>query len=160
MSVRVQEGDFDPGAELAALAAGRTDVGAVASFIGLCRGDPQADGAPLATMELEHYPGMTEKALAKIEAEAAERWPIAASVIIHRYGGLAPGDRIVFVAVASRHRRAAFEAAEFIMDYLKTRAPFWKRERDVEGAGRWVDARDGDDAAAERWGQERRRGEG
>ncbi len=151
MSVRVQEADFDPGAELEALAQGRADIGAVASFTGLCRADRRAEGAPIAAMELEHYPGMTEKALAQIEAEAAERWPIAASVIIHRFGRIAPGERIVFVAVASAHRAAAFEAAAFIMDYLKTKAPFWKRELDAAGAGSWVDARASDDAAAERW---------
>lgn len=151
MAARVQLEDFDPGAELEALTAGRVDIGAVASFTGICRGDPAADGAPIAAMELEHYPGMTEKALAKIEAEAAARWPVTASTVIHRYGPLKPGERIVFVAVASAHRRAAFEAAAFIMDYLKTRAPFWKRELDAAGAGRWVDAREADDAAAARW---------
>ena len=151
MGVRVQTEDFDPGAELEALSAGNFDIGAVASFTGLVRGDPAKDGAPIATLELEHYPGMTEKQLAKIEVEAAERWPVTASTVIHRYGPLAPGDRIVFVAVASAHRRAAFEAAEFIMDYLKTRAPFWTRELDASGDGAWVDARESDDAAAERW---------
>ncbi|MCI4663986.1 MAG: molybdopterin synthase catalytic subunit MoaE [Neomegalonema sp.] len=151
MAVRVQAADFDPGAELAALSAGRTDIGAVTSFTGLVRGDPTAEGAPVAVMELEHYPGMTEKQLEKIEAEAAARWPVIASTIIHRYGPLAPGDRIVFVAVASAHRAAAFEAAEFIMDYLKTKAPFWKRELNAAGDGRWVDARESDDQAAERW---------
>lgn len=151
MAVRVQSEDFDPGAELDALSRGRTDIGAIATFTGLVRADPTADGASVATLELEHYPGMTEKALARIEQEAAARWPVTASMVIHRYGPLAPGERIVFVAVASAHRRAAFEAAEFIMDYLKTKAPFWKRESDASGDGGWVDARESDDAAAARW---------
>lgn len=146
MSVRIQEGDFDPTTELDALTAGRDDIGAVVSFTGLVR------GGDVSEMVLEHYPGMTEKALEKIEAEARERWPLQAVTIIHRVGPLAPAARIVFVATASPHRAAAFEAAEFLMDFLKTRAPFWKKEATAEGA-RWVDAREADDAAAARWAQ-------
>ncbi|MBU6335987.1 MAG: molybdenum cofactor biosynthesis protein MoaE, partial [Chloroflexi bacterium] len=126
MAVRVQTQDFDIGAEMRALTAGRTGIGAVATFIGLVRG---GDGpGDVATMELEHYPGMTEAELARVEAEAAARWPLSASLIIHRYGLLRPGDQIVLVIACSAHRHAAFEAAQFLMDYLKTRAPFWKKE--------------------------------
>ena len=146
MAVRVQEADFDVGAELEALAAGDTEIGAVVSFTGLVRGT-----GGISTMTLEHYPGMTEKALESIEAEAHERWPLQASLVIHRVGPLAPGARIVFVATASRHRGAAFEAAEFLMDFLKTRAPFWKKEVAADGTAHWVDARETDDAAAARW---------
>ncbi|WP_111429771.1 molybdopterin synthase catalytic subunit MoaE [Rhodobacteraceae bacterium DSL-40] len=148
MAVRVQREDFDLGAELAALRAGRSDIGALVSFTGLVRG--AAGGAAIAAMELEHYPGMTERALAAIEAEARARWPLQASLIIHRYGALTPGEQIMMVATASPHRQAAFEAAEFLMDYLKSRAPFWKKEATPEG-GRWVDARDTDEAALARW---------
>lgn len=144
MGVRVQTEDFDPTTELDALSAGRDDIGAMVSFTGLVR------GGDVAEMELEHYPGMTEKALEEIEAEAHRRWSLQGVTIIHRVGPLAPGARIVFVATASRHRGVAFEAAEFLMDYLKTRAPFWKKETTPEGA-RWVDARETDDAAAARW---------
>jgi molybdopterin synthase catalytic subunit len=150
MAVRVQREDFDLGAELAGLRAGRTDIGALVSFTGLVR--DHAGAAPIAGMELEHYPGMTERALQAIEAEACARWPLQASLIIHRYGALAPGDQIMMVAVASSHRQAAFEAAEFLMDYLKSRAPFWKKETTAEGA-RWVDARETDEAALGRWGR-------
>jgi molybdopterin synthase catalytic subunit len=146
MAVRVQPDDFDLGAELATLRAGRTDIGALVSFTGLVR---DMDGR-LTGFELEHYPAMTEKALRDIEAQARARWPLQASLIIHRYGPLAPGDQIMMVATASAHRAAAFEAAEFLMDYLKSRAPFWKKETTPEGA-RWVDARDEDEAALERW---------
>jgi molybdopterin synthase catalytic subunit len=145
MAVRVQEADFDTGAEIAALSAGRDDVGAVVSFTGLVR------GAGITSMTLEHYPGMTEKALEAIEAEAMDRWPLQGATIIHRVGELPPGARIVLVAVASRHRGAAFEAAEFLMDYLKTRAPFWKKEIGEDGQARWVDARETDTSAADRW---------
>lgn len=145
MAVRVQREDFDIGTEIATLTEGRTDVGAVVTFSGLVR-----DGGGLASMELEHYPGMTEKALAAIEAEAVSRWELQASLVIHRYGRLAPGDRIMMVATASRHRQAAFEAAEFLMDYLKSRAPFWKKESGPDG-GRWVDATERDEAALARW---------
>lgn len=146
MAVRVQEADFDIGAEIDALTRGRTDIGAVATFTGLVRDVAPGGGA----MTLEHYPGMTEKALAEIEAEARRRWILSGVAIIHRVGRLAPGDRIVLVVAASRHRAAAFEAAQFLMDYLKTRAPFWKKEESVAGAA-WVDARESDDAAAARW---------
>jgi molybdopterin synthase catalytic subunit len=146
MAVRVQREDFDLGAELATLSDGRTDIGALVSFTGLVRDR----GGGLATMELEHYPGMTEKALEAIEAEARARWPLDACLIVHRYGALAPGDRIMMVATASAHRRAAFEAAEFLMDYLKSRAPFWKKETTAEGT-RWVEAQADDEAALDRW---------
>lgn len=145
MAVRVQREDFDCGAEITALIAGRTEIGAVVTFSGLVR-----DSGGLASLELEHYPGMTEKALAAIEAEAVSRWKLQASLVIHRYGRLAPGERIMMVATASRHRQAAFEAAEFLMDYLKSRAPFWKKESGPDG-GRWVDATESDEAALARW---------
>jgi len=150
-SVSVQEADFDVGAEIAALSAGRTDVGAVASFVGLVRADKLAgEGSEVSAMTLEHYPGMTEKSLEAIVAEAGSRWQLQATRVIHRFGRLTPGERIVFVGVASSHRGDAFAACEFIMDYLKTRAPFWKKEDTPEG-GRWVDARETDDNAAARW---------
>jgi molybdopterin synthase catalytic subunit len=146
--VRVQAGDFDVGRELDVLTRGRRDVGALASFVGLVR--DANDGHAIQGMTLEHYPGMTESALEDICAQAHARWELIDTVVIHRVGPLVPGDRIVLVGVASAHRGEAFEACEFIMDYLKTRAPFWKKEDTPEG-GRWVDARDSDDAAAERW---------
>jgi molybdopterin synthase catalytic subunit len=146
MAARVQREDFDIGAELTRLTAGRTDVGAVVSFTGLVR---DASGT-LEAMELEHYPGMTEKALAAIEAEARERWPLQACLIVHRFGPLRPGERIMMVATASPHRQAAFEAAEFLMDYLKSRAPFWKKETSA-GASAWVAAKDEDEEALTRW---------
>jgi molybdopterin synthase catalytic subunit len=148
MSVRVQEADFDLGAELAALRAGDARVGALASFVGLVR--DVNEGAGVSEMTLEHYPGMTEKALEEIVAEAKGRWDIYDALVIHRVGLLRPCDQIVLVAVTSAHRGEAFAACEFIMDYLKTRAPFWKREVTPDGA-RWVDARDADDSAAARW---------
>jgi molybdopterin synthase catalytic subunit len=148
MTVRVQEADFDLGAELLALRAADARVGALASFLGLVR--DMNDGASVAEMTLEHYPGMTEKALEEIVAEAKGRWDIYDALVIHRVGPLKPCDQIVLVAVTSAHRGEAFAACEFIMDYLKTRAPFWKREATPEGA-RWVDARDTDDSAAARW---------
>ena len=148
MAVRVQEADFDLAAEMAALRAGRTDIGAMVSFTGLVRGASKA-GA-IDEMTLEHYPGMTEKALEKIEAEAQARWDLQASLIIHRYGRLTPGEQIVLVITASPHRGDAFAAAEFLMDYLKSRAPFWKREGSGAGA-EWVDARESDEDALERW---------
>jgi molybdopterin synthase catalytic subunit len=147
--IRVGGEDFDVGAEIRRLTAGRTDLGAIVSFTGTVRGTVQ--GRPLATMALEHYPGMTERELERIEAEAQRRWPLAASLIVHRIGTLRPGDNIVLVVTASAHRQAAFEAAEFLMDYLKTRAPFWKRETFADGTGAWVDARESDDAAEARW---------
>jgi molybdopterin synthase catalytic subunit len=148
VTVRVQEADFDVGAELTALRAGDARVGALASFVGLVR--DINDGAGVAEMTLEHYPGMTEKALEAIVEEAKGRWDIYAALVIHRVGPLRPCDQIVLVAVTSAHRGEAFAACEFIMDYLKTRAPFWKREVTSDGA-RWVDARETDDAAAARW---------
>ena len=151
--IKVQREDFDVGAELAALTAARTDVGGVASFIGLVR--DLAGGAEVGAMTLEHYPGMTEKKLAEIEAEAQRRWPLQASLIIHRYGRLQPGERIVLVATASPHRQAALESCAFLIDWLKTRAPFWKVEETAAGA-QWVEARDSDDDAAARWGTPRR----
>lgn len=149
MAVRVQREDFDIATEVRALTAGDTDIGAVVTFTGTVRGE--AKGRPIVSMTLEHYPGMTEAELERVEAEARARWPLAASLIIHRYGELEPGDNIVLVVTASRHRHAAFEAAEFLMDYLKTSAPFWKKETDSAGKGDWVDARDADDAAMARW---------
>ena len=146
--VRVQSEDFDVGKELDALTRGRKDVGGLASFVGLVR--DANDGHSISGMTLEHYPGMTEKALEDICAQAAAKWKVLDAVVIHRVGPLVPGDRIVMVGVASAHRGDAFAACEFIMDYLKTQAPFWKKER--TGAGtRWVDARAADDVAAERW---------
>ena len=148
MTVRVQEADFDLSAELTALRAGDPRIGALASFVGLVR--DINDGAGVSEMTLEHYPGMTEKALEAIVVEAQARWDIYGALVIHRVGPLRPCDQIVMVAVTSAHRGEAFAACEFIMDYLKTRAPFWKREVTAEGA-RWVDARDSDDSAATRW---------
>ena len=146
--VRVQAEDFDVGRELEALTRGRKDVGGLASFVGLVR--DANDGHAIKGMTLEHYPGMTEKALEDICAQADARWRLLDIVVIHRVGSLVPGDRIVLVGVASAHRGEAFAACEFIMDYLKTRAPFWKRE-DTPGGSRWVEARASDDKAAERW---------
>ena len=150
--IRVQREDFDPGRELAALTAGRTDVGGAVLFCGLVRdmaGDARA-AKRMGAMTLEHYPGMTERMLAGIEAEAVRRWPLAASLIVHRYGRLEPGDRIVLVVTCSAHREAAFEANMFLVDWLKTKAPFWKLEEGADGAA-WVEARSSDDAAAARW---------
>ena len=146
--VRVQPEDFDTGRELESLTRGRADVGAVASFVGLVR--DANDGSAVTSMTLEHYPGMTERALEDICAQAMSRWDLIDALVIHRVGRLGPGDRIVLVGVSSAHRGEAFAACEFIMDYLKTRAPFWKREETPEGA-RWVEARMSDDDAAERW---------
>ncbi len=150
MTVRVQTEDFDIGAELEKLAAGNHQVGGVASFIGLVRDiAPEGSGAG-SSMTLEHYPGMTEKRLAEIEAEAQRRWPLAATLIIHRYGRLEPGDRIVLVATASSHREAALESCAFLIDWLKTEAPFWKLEDGPEGP-RWVEAKGSDDARKAAW---------
>ena len=148
MPVRIQTDDFDAGRELAQLRAGDRAVGAVAAFIGTVR-DVNADAA-VAGMTLEHYPGMTEKALAAIVEDAKGRWDIVDALVIHRVGALKPADQIVLVAVTSAHRGEAFAACEFIMDYLKTRAPFWKKE-EIAGGARWVDARASDDDAAARW---------
>ena len=145
MTVRVQSEPFDVGAELAGLAAGRTDVGAEVSFTGIVR-----DDGALSHMEIEHYPGMTERALADIVAQATQRWDLKASLVIHRYGALKPGEKIMMVATAAGHRAAAFEAAEFLMDYLKSRAPFWKKEHTQDGA-EWVAAKDADEDALKRW---------
>ena len=148
MAVRVQEADFDPGAEMAALSDGRSDVGGVASFVGLVR--DIAGGTAVTAMTLEHYPGMTERQLEEIEAEARSRWPLLEVRIVHRVGRLEPGDRIMFCGAASAHRGAALEACAFLMDWLKTKAPFWKKEETPAGE-RWVEARAEDDEAAARW---------
>ncbi len=148
--VSVQAQDFDVGAEIDALSAGRRDVGALASFVGLVR--DANDGSGISAMTLEHYPGMTERALEEIVAEARSRWALLGVRVIHRFGRLEPADRIVFVGVTSAHRGEAFAACEFIMDYLKTRAPFWKLEETPSGS-RWVDARETDDSAAARWAE-------
>jgi molybdopterin synthase catalytic subunit len=146
--IRVQREDFDAGAEIAAMSRGRHRIGGVASFVGLVRGE--AGAGPVGAMTLEHYPGMTERMLAGIEAEARGRWPLEDCLIVHRYGRLVPGDQIVLVITASPHREAAFAACQFLVDWLKTKAPFWKLE---EGPNerRWVEARAADDAAAARW---------
>lgn len=146
--IRVQAEDFDIGKEIAAMTGGRTDVGAIVTFTGTVR--DTAKGEAITEMVLEHYPGMTERELERIEREANERWPLQASLIIHRYGALKPGDQIVLVITVSAHREAAFESASFLMDYLKTRAPFWKKEAGPQG-GTWVDARESDDQAIARW---------
>jgi len=150
MPVRVQHEDFDLGAEVAALRAGRASVGAVACFVGTVRDMNQGTG--VSTMFLEHYPGMTEKALQAIADDALSRWSLDEVLVIHRVGALAPLDQIVLVAVTSAHRGEAFAACEFVIDWLKTQAPFWKKETTAQGA-RWVDARESDDAAAARWGR-------
>ncbi len=144
--IRVQTEDFDIGAEIAALTAGRGDIGAIVTFTGTVRDQHGA----VTELTLEHYPGMTETELHRIEAEAKSRWPLQASLIVHRVGTLKPGDNIVLVVTASAHRDAAFDAAKFLMDYLKTSAPFWKRETGPDGAN-WVDAKSQDDDAAARW---------
>ncbi|TXL66087.1 molybdopterin synthase catalytic subunit MoaE [Zeimonas arvi] len=148
MSVRVQQQDFDVGAEISALRAGNRRVGAIASFVGTVRDLNEGEG--VAAMTLEHYPGMTERALEDICAQARQRWDIIDTTVVHRVGDLAPGDQIVLVVVTSAHRGEAFAACEFIMDYLKTQAPFWKKERTPAG-DRWVEARASDDQAAARW---------
>ena len=146
--VRIQAEDFDPAAEVAALLAGKANVGAVVTFTGLCRDE----AGRLSALELEHYPGMAEEEIGRIARDACQRWPLDGILAIHRHGRIAPGGNIVLVVAASRHRRAAFEAAEFLMDYLKTRAPFWKKEHlKSGGTGEWVDARESDSADADRW---------
>jgi len=147
--IRVQREDFDPGQELARLTVGRTDIGGVVLFCGLVREMADTD-ARIRAMTLEHYPGMTERMLEAIEAEAAARWPLSATLIVHRYGRLLPGERIVLVVTGSAHRQAAFEANMFLVDWLKTKAPFWKLEERPAGAA-WVEARASDDDAARRW---------
>ena len=149
MAARIQATDFDISAEVARLTAGDTGIGAVASFVGKVR--DHAEGEPLVSMTLEHYPGMTEAELARIEVEARQRFRLSASLVIHRVGVLKPGDNIVLVVACAPHRHDAFAAAEFLMDYLKSRAPFWKKEVLANGDARWVDARESDDTAAEAW---------
>ena len=149
MSVSVQTEPFDIKSEIGALTEGRTDIGAIVTFTGIVRGE--ANGRPIISMELEHYPGMTERELGRVENLARERWPLQGVRIVHRIGVLKPGDDIVLVLTASAHRQAAFQSAEFLMDYLKTSAPFWKKEMGEDGSGGWVHARDGDNAAAKRW---------
>lgn len=148
MVVRVQPEAFDIGTEIAALRRGRSDIGAVVTFIGLCRDE----GGSLAALEIEHYPGMAEEEIARVVEKAQASWPLMGVTVVHRHGRIAPGEEIVLVVTLSAHRRAAFEAAEFLMDYLKTDAPFWKKEvRASEAAGRWVEARASDTADAARW---------
>ncbi|MCB1379212.1 MAG: molybdenum cofactor biosynthesis protein MoaE [Alphaproteobacteria bacterium] len=146
--IRVQQEPFDAAAELAALKAGKTNIGGTVMFLGTVR--DLSDGTDVQAMTLEHYPGMTEKALEEIDAEANRRWPLDASLIIHRHGRLEPGEDIVLVIAASAHREAAFEACHFLIDWLKTKAPFWKLEEGSEGAA-WVEAKESDDEAAARW---------
>jgi molybdopterin synthase catalytic subunit len=150
MAIRVQPEDFDVTSETKSLVAGNTSIGAVVTFTGLVR--DMAGGETISAMTLEHYPEMTETMLAKIDIQANERWPLDASLIIHRYGRLEPGEQIVLVITASSHRQAAFEAAEFLMDWLKTKAPFWKQEATTAGE-KWVAAKTSDDDATERWSE-------
>ncbi len=152
--IRLQREDFDPGIELSRLGGGNPAIGGICTFVGLVR-DRSAAG-PVTAMALEHYPGMTEKELSRIEAEARARWPLEDVLIIHRHGRLLPGERIVLVATASAHRQAAFDACQFLIDWLKTRAPFWKREEGPAGP-RWVEARAEDDEAAARWREDDRK---
>jgi molybdopterin synthase catalytic subunit len=148
VTIRIQEADFDIAAEIASLTKGRTDIGAIVSFSGICRGTEGEES--IAALTLEHYPEMAEAEIARHAENALARWPLDGITVIHRVGRITPGQNIVLVLTASRHRQAAFEAAEFLMDYLKTSAPFWKREESAAGAG-WVDARSHDAAAAARW---------
>jgi molybdopterin synthase catalytic subunit len=147
-TIRIQQADFDVAHEIAALSSGRTDVGAVVTFSGICRGSE--NGEPIAALTLEHYPGMAEAEIGRHADEALARWPLKGLTIIHRFGRIAPGENIVLVVTASSHRPAAFEAAEFLMDYLKTNAPFWKREESDSGTS-WIEAHAHDDDAAARW---------
>jgi molybdopterin synthase catalytic subunit len=148
VTIRIQAGSFDVAAETVALTGGRADIGAVVAFTGLCRDE----GGRLSALELEHYPGMAEAEIARIAVRAQERWPVAGLTVIHRFGRILPGEEIVLVLTASAHRQAAFEAASFLMDYLKTHAPFWKREHLNDGtSGAWVEAKALDDDAAARW---------
>ena len=148
VTIRIQNADFDTGGEISALTKGRTDIGAVVSFSGICRGSEA--GEPIAALTLEHYPGMAEAEIARHAETAMSRWPLTGLTVIHRVGRIEPGENIVLVLTASQHRQAAFQAAEFLMDYLKANAPFWKREESAAGTS-WVDARDHDDEAAARW---------
>jgi molybdopterin synthase catalytic subunit len=147
-TIRIQQVDFDVAQEIAALSKGHTDIGAVVSFSGICRGTEGSE--PIAALTLEHYPGMAEAEIKRHADEAIARWPLQGLTIIHRFGRIAPGENIVLVVTASSHRQAAFEAAEFLMDYLKTNAPFWKQEESAKGTS-WIEARSHDDDAAARW---------
>ena len=147
-TIRIQQADFDIAQEIAAMSKGRTDIGAVVSFSGICRGSE--NGEPIAALTLEHYPGMAEAEIRRHAEEAMSRWPLSGLTVIHRVGRITPGENIVLVVTASQHRQAAFQAAEFLMDYLKSSAPFWKREESARGSS-WIEARDHDDAAAARW---------
>jgi molybdopterin synthase catalytic subunit len=150
-TIRIQREDFSVADEIVALTGARSDIGAIVAFTGLCRDE----GGRLTALELEHYPGMAEEEVRRVVAEAAARWPLDGATVIHRFGKIAPGENIVLVATASARRQAAFEAAAFLMDFLKTRAPFWKREHLADGSvGEWVEAKGEDDAAAERWARE------
>jgi len=153
VTVRLQREPFDAAAEAAKLARGRSDIGALVTFTGICRGSE--DGEPIAALTLEHYPGMAESEISRHVAEAVARWPLLGVTVVHRYGRIVPGEDIVLVVTASSHREAAFAAAEFLMDYLKTRAPFWKQVEKAGGTS-WVDAKAADDAAAGRWADGRR----
>ena len=148
VTIKIQQDDFDTAREIASLTQGRTDIGAVVSFSGICRGDEDQD--KIAALTLEHYPGMAEEEIGRHVAEAVARWPLDGVTVIHRVGRITPGQNIVLVVTASQHRQAAFEAAEFLMDYLKTSAPFWKKEESATGTG-WVEAHERDDQAAARW---------
>ena len=148
VTIRIQEADFDVALEIAALTRGRSDVGAVVTFSGICRGSENGD--PIAALTLEHYPGMAEAEIERHADEAMARWPLTGLTVVHRVGRIAPGQNIVLVLAASQHRQAAFQAAEFLMDYLKANAPFWKREESPKGTS-WIEARGHDDAAAARW---------
>src|SRR5205823_4016049 len=148
VTIRIQDAEFDIAKEIAALTKGHTDIGAVVSFSGICRGSE--NGEPIAALTLEHYPGMAEAEIKRHADEAMSRWPLTGLTIVHRVGRITPGENIVLVLTASQHRQAAFHAAEFLMDYLKANAPFWKREESQKGAS-WIEARDHDDAAAARW---------
>lgn len=151
--IRIQSEDFDHAAEIRRLTEGHLDIGGVVSFIGYCRDE----GGTLAALELEYYPGMAEEEIGRICAEAGRRWPVKGLTVIHRHGKIRPGEQIVLVIAASRHRRAAFAAAEYVMDFLKSRAPFWKKEHEAGGTpGEWVSARDEDEAALTRWQQKNR----
>lgn len=149
MSIKVQTEDFDISEEIASLRGDSTDIGAIVTFTGTVR--DMAKGTPISSMSLEHYPGMTEKQLQEISDEANARWPLQGSTIIHRYGDLKPGENIVLVITLSSHRHAAFEAAEFLMDFLKSKAPFWKKETPIDDEANWVDARESDQNALSRW---------
>jgi molybdopterin synthase catalytic subunit len=150
--IKVQVEDFDVGAEIIALTAGRTDIGGIGCFVGVVRADAKDGGSKVTGMTLEHYPAMTERAIGKIAEQAAQRWKLLGCTVIHRVGPLRPGDNIVLVLAAASHRQAALDATSFLIDWLKTKAPFWKREDFADGGGAWADARETDEAAASRWG--------